>query len=100
VRFLTAPCTSWPKPVDPISTLHVHGTPPLLVIGTTGDPNTPYGWAARLASHLDGSVVLTHVGWGHTWLLNDSGNACMRAAVTAYLVSGRTPSAGTRCRTP
>jgi pimeloyl-ACP methyl ester carboxylesterase len=100
VRFLTAPCTSWPKPVDPISTLHVHGTPPLLVIGTTGDPNTPYGWAARLASHLDGSVVLTHVGWGHTWLLNDSGNACMRAAVTAYLVSGRTPAAGTRCGTP
>ena len=97
VRFLMAPCTYWPRTIDPIATLSVRGTPPLLVIGTTGDPNTPYGWATRLASHLDKSVVLTHVGWGHTWLLNDSGNTCMRAAVITYLVSGRTPAAGTRC---
>ena len=36
-------------------------------------------------------------GYGHTWLLNGSADACMQAVVGAYLVSGTLPAAGTRC---
>ncbi len=67
-----------------------------LVIGNTGDPNTPYSSALRLAADLDGRLV-TYAGYGHTWLLNGSADRCMQDVVGAYLVDGVLPTRGTRC---
>ena len=71
-----------------------HPTP--LVIGNVYDPNTPYVVAPRLASAAGGRLV-TYVGYGHTWLLNGSTNACMASVVTAYFVGGVIPPKGMRC---
>ena len=49
------------------------GAPPILVIGTTRDPATPYVWAQALAKQLSSGVLLTYVGDGHTaYLRHDS----------------------------
>ena len=42
------------------------GAPPIVVLGTTGDPATPYAWAQSLAGQLPGGVLLTLRGQGHT----------------------------------
>mgnify|MGYP003343021650 CR=1 FL=1 len=69
--------------------------PPLLVVGTTGDPATPYAWSERLSKTLAGSVLLTKVGEGHTAV--GGGDPCIDEAVIAYLVSSTLPAVGTRC---
>jgi pimeloyl-ACP methyl ester carboxylesterase len=70
------------------------GTPPVVVVGSTGDPVTPYAWAEHLASQLSRGVLLTRVGEGHTGY---AASSCVRAAVDRYLVGLRPPPAGTRC---
>jgi pimeloyl-ACP methyl ester carboxylesterase len=70
--------------------------PTTLVVGNTHDPNTPYVSARRLASDIGGRLV-TYVGYGHTWLLNGSSDACMQAVVGSYLSDGTLPAPGTRC---
>ncbi|MYU23624.1 alpha/beta hydrolase [Streptomyces sp. SID8352] len=73
------------------------GAAPVLVIGNTGDPATPYEGAARMAEALGRGVGvrLTYDGEGHG--AYDSGNACVRKAVHTYLLDGRPPSSGTVC---
>jgi hypothetical protein len=75
--------------------LRATGAPPIVVIGTTADPATPYKWSEALASQLDSGVLLTHVGEGHTSL--GSPSACVTTAVTNYLVSLTVPAKGSRC---
>jgi hypothetical protein len=41
--------------------------------------------------------MLTWRGWGHTWLLSGSGDACMQRLVTTYLSGGGLPPADTVC---
>ncbi len=98
VTYLAAGCVDWPAPPDPVTALAVHGAPTLLVLGNTGDPNTPYVAARRLTRALGRARLLTWRGWGHTWLLNGHDDPCMVAAVSAYLLDGRVPPAGTTCR--
>ena len=71
------------------------GAPPILVIGTTNDPATPYVWAQSLASELSSGVLLTHVGEGHG--VYGLGNQCATNAVDDYLLDGTTPAVGTQC---
>ncbi len=91
-------CGVWPAVnADPLpATIGDAGAPPILVIGTTGDPATPYAWSQRLATMLKGSLLLTYVGEGHTAIGGKSG--CIDAAATTFLVSGVLPGAGTRCQ--
>lgn len=89
-------CSLWPVPATgrpgPISAA---GSPPIVVVGTTGDPATPYSEAQALASELKKGVLLTRVGEGHTAYPY---SACIRSAVDAYLISLAVPPAGTRCQ--
>lgn len=88
-------CTLWPNP--PTDTPHritAPGSPPIVVVGSTGDPATPYAWAQALASQLSRGVLLTRVGDGHTGYLFSS---CIRTHVDTYLVDLQPPSAGVRC---
>ncbi len=90
-------CPGWTGSGRAIAPLSPNGAPTALVVGNTYDPNTPYASALRLAATIGGRLV-TYVGYGHTWLLNGSSNACMRDAVGGYLVSGVLPARGTRCQ--
>jgi pimeloyl-ACP methyl ester carboxylesterase len=90
-------CVAWPRPAQPVADLHPKGTPPILVIGNTGDPNTPLIGARHLAAIFPKASQLTWRGWGHTWLLSGSGDVCMQRAVTKYLSGGGLPAAGTVC---
>ncbi|HVU73779.1 MAG TPA: alpha/beta hydrolase [Mycobacteriales bacterium] len=87
-------CAVWPVPARPARIPHGRGAPPVLVVGTTHDPATPYAWAQAMARDLDGARLLTRDGDGHT-AYGRSG--CVRAAVDAYLVSRTLPAKGTRC---
>jgi pimeloyl-ACP methyl ester carboxylesterase len=67
---------------------------PVLVVGNTYDPATPYSGAQAVAGLLPGSRLLTVEGWGHTSL---GYSTCADQAVARYLVNGRLPAPGTRC---
>lgn len=90
------PCDYWPVPSDrqpaPVA---APGAPPILVLGTTNDPATPYEWSVNLAEQLESGVLLTREGDGHA--AHGTGNRCIDKAVDKYLLSGATPKAGTRC---
>ncbi|WP_053914594.1 alpha/beta hydrolase [Streptomyces sp. TP-A0875] len=91
-------CTGWPVAgAADHPDVSAPGAPPILVIGNTGDPATPYEGAARMARALGRGVgvELTYKGQGHG--AYDSGNRCVRDAVHAYLLDGDTPAAGTVC---
>ncbi|MFF3878909.1 alpha/beta hydrolase, partial [Streptomyces sp. NPDC001978] len=64
-QFLTL-CTSWPVPAN--QTAHpitAPGAAPILVVGTTRDPATPYNEAQALARQLQSGRLLTWDGDGH-----------------------------------
>lgn len=89
-------CADWPAP--PTGTreaLTAAGAAPILVIGTTNDPATPYEWSVALADQLASGVLITRVGEGHTGY--NKGNACVDEAVDAYFVDGTVPADGLRC---
>lgn len=71
-------------------------TAPILVVGTTFDPATPYWWAVALSKQLKTSTLLTYRGDGHTAYGN--GSSCIDKAVSGYLLTGSMPAAGTVCR--
>lgn len=90
------PCASWPAPPTGLrQPITAPGSPPIVVIGTTGDPATPYEGAQRLADQLSQGVLVTNVGEGH--LGYNTGNACVTDAVDAYLIDGTVPEEGLRC---
>ena len=76
--------------------LTAKGAPPILVVGTTYDPATPYPWSQAMAKQLSTGVLLTRVGDGHTGY--GKGSACTDNAVDRYLLQGTAPAAGTVCR--
>jgi pimeloyl-ACP methyl ester carboxylesterase len=88
-------CATWPVPASrtpaPASD---PGAPPILVVGTTGDPVTPYAWAQSLAKELSGGVLLTWQGQSHVAYFY---SPCVRAIAQAYLVDGTLPAPGTTC---
>jgi pimeloyl-ACP methyl ester carboxylesterase len=97
VEYSSLPCAFWKVPaVQPPGEVHAPGAPPILVIGTTHDPATPFVWAQALASQLGSGVLLTHVGDGHTAYLDQ--DACVDAAVKAYVDDLAPPKAGTVCK--
>lgn len=71
------------------------GAAPILVVGTTRDPATPYAWAEALADQLESGVLLSRDGDGHTGY--NSKNTCVDQAVERYLVEGVVPDDGTEC---
>ncbi|MFE7840871.1 alpha/beta hydrolase [Streptomyces sp. NPDC057474] len=73
------------------------GSAPILVIGNTGDPATPYEGARKMVEALGRGVGigLTYKGQGHG--AYSSGNACVQTAVDGYLLTGKVPKSGTVC---
>ncbi|QKW09010.1 alpha/beta fold hydrolase [Streptomyces sp. NA04227] len=91
-------CTDWPVPgAADHPEVSAPGAPPILVVGNTGDPATPYEGTHRMARALGKGVgvELTYRGQGHGSY--DSGDACVRATVDEYLLAGRVPRSGKVC---
>ncbi|WP_423791082.1 alpha/beta hydrolase [Micromonospora cathayae] len=87
-------CLEWPGRPDPYPTGKADGAPPILVVGTTGDPATPYEQTPALAEMLGVGRVLTWDGEGHTAYPQ---TACVTNAVDAYLLDLTVPREGLRC---
>ena len=88
-------CVDWPVAPNPLQAVTAPGTPPIVVISTTGDPATPYQAGVDVAAQLASGILVTNEGEGHT-VVSD-GKACIDDLVTAYLVDGKTPQDGTVC---
>jgi pimeloyl-ACP methyl ester carboxylesterase len=94
--WLGLPCTFWPVPPDGRpAPVRAAGAPPILVVGTTDDPATPYSQAVALARELDSGRLLTYDGEGHT--AYGRGHSCIDRAVDDYLVALKLPPEGARC---
>jgi len=88
------PCAFWPAKRDPYPAGPAVGAPPILVVGTTGDPATPYENTADLAGMLGTGQVLTWEGEGHTAYPS---TPCIVTAVDNYLIGLTLPKAGLHC---
>lgn len=71
------------------------GAAPIVVIGTTRDPATPYEEAVAMAEQLESGVLVSRDGDGHT--AYNKGNACIDDAVHGYLIEGKVPEDGLEC---
>ncbi len=88
-------CPLWPvKSVPKQPKIDGNGAPPIVVIGTTGDPATPYEYAKSMADELSPAVLLTFDGEGH---LAYGQSSCIKTLVDAYLVRNQVPRDGTEC---
>ena len=68
---------------------------PILIIGTTEDPATPYAWAKALNTYIVGSRLITMKGEGHTGYGRGSG--CTDDAVDAYQITGEINFKALKC---
>ncbi|MFF9128787.1 alpha/beta hydrolase [Streptomyces sp. NPDC014776] len=91
-------CTDWAVPgAADHPDVSAPGAAPILVVGNTGDPATPYEGARKMVDALGKGVgvELTYKGQGHG--AYDSKNKCVQSAVNGYLLEGKVPPAGTVC---
>ncbi|GAA3127922.1 alpha/beta hydrolase [Streptosporangium carneum] len=89
-------CSMWPVPgSDEARKIDATGSAPILVIGGTGDPATPYEWAPRLTEQLRTGVLVTYKGEGHGAYL--SGDSCVKKLTDGYLLDGKVPANGAVC---
>jgi pimeloyl-ACP methyl ester carboxylesterase len=96
IAYGSLPCAFWKvPPVEQAHAVHANGAPPIVVIGTTRDPATPYVWAKALARQLSSGVLVTFDSDGHT--AYEHGNGCIVSAVNGYLNRLVVPRDGLRC---
>ncbi|MEW2465860.1 alpha/beta hydrolase [Streptomyces sp. NPDC046994] len=89
-------CYGRPKGTDFIreKVKNVHSAK-MLLVGTRGDPATPYRWALETAKRLGPSaVVLDNRGEGHTGYTT---SPCVHRKVDAFLLYGSLPADGSSC---
>ncbi|MGZ2357764.1 alpha/beta hydrolase [Streptomyces sp. 372A] len=90
-------CSGWPvkgEHDDPEAS--APGAGPILVVGTTGDPATPYEGARRMADELGEGVgvLLSNEGEGHGAY---GGSSCVTSTVDSYFLDGKVPADGKTC---
>ncbi|MGW0709144.1 alpha/beta hydrolase [Streptomyces sp. NPDC002643] len=91
-------CHDWPVPgLSDSPEVSAPGADPVLVVGNTGDPATPYEGAPKMAAELGEGVgvVLTWKGEGHG--AYGSGSTCVDSTIDAYLLEGTVPKDGKIC---
>lgn len=89
-------CTPWPVRRPPVLSVaaSVGSLRPVVVVGSTRDPVTPYAWAVALTRALPHAILLTRDGDGHTGYFASS---CVSSLVDTYFSTLRTPAKGTVC---
>ncbi|MFE0673247.1 alpha/beta hydrolase [Streptomyces sp. NPDC058867] len=89
-------CAYWPvAPTGEPHRIEAKGAAPIVVVGTTRDPATPYRWARALAAQLSSARLLTYEGDGHT--AYGRGSDCIDRTINAYLLRGTPPADRKRC---
>lgn len=89
-------CGYWPIQTGAVpETIAAEGSEPIVVVGTTRDPATPYEWAVRLADQLEAGVMVTMDGDGHTAYMR--ANSCIDSAIDNFYVEGTVPADDLRC---
>jgi pimeloyl-ACP methyl ester carboxylesterase len=88
-------CVDWPVEPTPLEATTGAGAGPILVISTTGDPATPYEAGVAVAEALEGGILVTNEGDGHTVVAE--GKPCIDDLVAAYLVDDEIPESGSKC---
>jgi pimeloyl-ACP methyl ester carboxylesterase len=87
-------CIGTVDAIDPIAIGPAEGAAPILVIGTTGDPATPYQWSVEMADLLSSGVLYTVEAEGHTAFLSVP---CVDEVVIDYLVDLELPDENSGC---
>ncbi|MFI7408711.1 alpha/beta hydrolase [Streptomyces sp. NPDC049627] len=96
LAWATLNCAYWPvAPTGEPQRIEAKGAAPIVVVGTTRDPATPYRWAQALSRQLSSARLLTYEGDGHT--AYGRGSACVDRTINAYLLRGTPPTRDKRC---
>lgn len=96
LMWSSLPCGFWPvEPTGAPKTISAAGAAPIVVIGTTRDPATPYEWAVRLREQLADASLISFDGDGHTAYTRSNG--CVDDAVDAFYLKGTVPKDGLSC---
>ena len=85
-------CGGWPVAegtAAPVTEVTAPGSAPILVVGTTNDPATPYAWAEQVAGELSNAGLLTWDAHQHT--AYSRGSSCVDEQVDGYLLTGKLP---------
>jgi pimeloyl-ACP methyl ester carboxylesterase len=90
-------CLHWPAARHSRYTgsYRAHGSAPILIVGNTGDPDTPYADSVALSHILENGHLVTWEGEGHTARRK---SACAEAHMYEFLLRVTVPPAGTVCR--
>ena len=89
------PALHWPyRPRPTVEPITAPAAPPILVVGNTGDPVTPFESAQHVAATLEHGHLLTYRGAGHTTYGKDQ---CADAHIDTYLLDLTLPAESTVC---
>ncbi|KAJ3529527.1 hypothetical protein NM208_g9719 [Fusarium decemcellulare] len=90
-------CAHWRMPAKEVykGNFHVKTRNPILFIGNTYDPVTPFISAKNMSVGFEGSVALEHHGYGHSSQAQPS--ACTIRAIRAYFNGGILPAPNSTC---
>ena len=94
--FTSAGLEGWPTSHAKRQPISAEGAPPIMVVGTTHDPATPYVMSQNLAKELSSGVLVTWDGWNHT-AYSKSGSKCVATAVEGYFLRNVVPAADVQC---
>ena len=96
-QFGAIQCSVWPyRVVTPPASYAASGSSKILVIGTTGDPATPYSQAVHVANKvLANAQLVTWNGDGHT--AYGHSNQCVSTAVDSYFIDSIVPTRDPQC---
>lgn len=95
VAYNDLPCAFWSVPPQRTpAPAKGAGAPPIVVVGSTFDPATPYAWSQALAKQLESAALVTRKGDGHTAYFTSK---CIRSSIDAYLLELTVPKAGLTC---
>jgi hypothetical protein len=96
LAWSSLPCGYWPiKSDNEPKKIAAEGSGPIVVVGTTRDPATPYEWSVRLNDQLANSSLITFDGDGHTAYTRS--NECVDDAIDNYYVKKVVPRDGLKC---
>ena len=91
-------CQFFPKLAIASPVIKKISTTPIIIVGTTRDPATPYSWALDLHSAILNSRLISLNGDGHTGY--GHGSSCVDNAVDHYFLTGIPPAQDLTCTSP